>query len=65
MSYWKLGSYGEHLCTRRRCGKIMFLNQFYNSMTFQVVKDEVYLNEASVLPHKVIAVNVPSKDIIM
>lgn len=30
-----------------------------------VVKDEVYLNEASVLPHKVIAVNVPSKDIIM
>lgn len=30
-----------------------------------VVKDELYLNEASVLPHKSIAVNVPSKDIIM
>uniref|UniRef100_A0A1I7TXC2 mannose-1-phosphate guanylyltransferase n=1 Tax=Caenorhabditis tropicalis TaxID=1561998 RepID=A0A1I7TXC2_9PELO len=30
-----------------------------------VVKDELYLNGASVLPHKSIAVNVPSKDIIM
>ncbi|CAI2350744.1 unnamed protein product [Caenorhabditis sp. 36 PRJEB53466] len=30
-----------------------------------VVKDELYMNEASVLPHKVISVNVPSKDIII
>ncbi|EGT40074.1 hypothetical protein CAEBREN_32177 [Caenorhabditis brenneri] len=43
----------------------IYVNTFSLTFIFQVVKDELYLNGASVLPHKSIAVNVPSKDIIM
>lgn len=30
-----------------------------------IVRDELYINEAIVLPHKVIAASVPEKEIIM